>query len=479
MSALADNRQVFLATGAASRRDIALAVGAVVFSSVLFLAAAPFAARPLPQVSAFIPAYESALVVGDLITAVFLFSQYSLLRSRAVLVLACGYLFTTVVAFAHELSFPGVFAPAGLLGAGPQTTTWLYLCWHAGLPVSIILYAWLRDRGADARGLGAAGVASAGGAGARIAVSGAATLVLAGGFILAATVFEGALPVLIGAGAYMTQMVVCVVCVLALILVWRRDHHTVLDICMIVVMCAYLFDIALCGILNAGSYDLGWYSGRLYSLLAGSALLIVLMSESARNHGQLAQLSDQLAVANAELETLSFQDGLTTLANRRYFDTYLHGQISLARRRKRDLALVLCDVDAFKAYNDQYGHQAGDACLKQIAAALKSCCRRPTDMAARYGGEEFALILPETDLAGAEEIAEAARAAVAHLRLPHAQSPTAPYVTISGGVFVLMRGSGLGAAEIIAAADAMLFRAKNEGRDRIVCVEPELRLEQA
>jgi diguanylate cyclase (GGDEF)-like protein len=100
-------------------------------------------------------------------------------------------------------------------------------------------------------------------------------------------------------------------------------------------------------------------------------------------------------------------------------------------------------------------------------------------MAARYGGEEFALILPETDLAGAEEIAEAARAAVAHLRLPHAQSPTAPYVTISGGVFVLMRGSGLGAAEIIAAADAMLFRAKNEGRDRIVCVEPELRLEQA
>lgn len=180
---------------------------------------------------------------------------------------------------------------------------------------------------------------------------------------------------------------------------------------------------------------------------------------------QLAELSAALS-ANKALEQLSQQDGLTNLANRRFFDTYLAGQIAVGRRHKRTLAFVLYDVDAFKAYNDHYGHQAGDDCLKQIASVIRSCCRRPADMAARYGGEEFAMILPDTDLTGAMLIAEAARNAVALLRILHAHSAAGPYISISGGVAVVLGNST--AEQLIRVADQNLYQAKHQGRNRIV-----------
>ena len=194
---------------------------------------------------------------------------------------------------------------------------------------------------------------------------------------------------------------------------------------------------------------------------------------------QLAQVSAELTAANKSLEQLSLHDGLTDLANRRYFDKYLASQMAIARRQKRPLALVLCDVDAFKAYNDLYGHQAGDECLKQVAAAIRSCCRRPADMAARYGGEEFAMILPDTALIGASQIAEAARVAVAQLRIPHERTPAASYVTISAGVTVLLQEAASSAKQLISAADENLFQAKRLGRNRIVSMQTEPTLKHA
>ena len=177
------------------------------------------------------------------------------------------------------------------------------------------------------------------------------------------------------------------------------------------------------------------------------------------------------------LEQLSQHDGLTNLANRRFFDVYLTGQIAVARRHRRTLSLVMLDVDHFKAYNDHYGHQAGDACLKQIAAALFSCCRRPADLVARYGGEEFTMVLPDTELGGAALIAEAAREAVAKLKIPNEHAASGPYVSISGGVAVLLRDADISAQQLIAAADQTLYRAKQLGRNRMVSVEPEPALE--
>jgi diguanylate cyclase (GGDEF)-like protein len=186
---------------------------------------------------------------------------------------------------------------------------------------------------------------------------------------------------------------------------------------------------------------------------------------------ELAQVSSQLRIVNASLELLSRQDGLTGLANRRHFDSYLGEQLKIARRYKRALALVLCDVDSFKAYNDHYGHQAGDECLKLVAAALGACCHRGADLAARYGGEEFAIILPETDLSEAVHVAEGAIKAVARLRIVHEKSPTAAGVTISGGVAVVVGQEG-SAQQLIKDADQALFQAKCLGRNRVVAADP-------
>jgi len=121
--------------------------GAVALLSMLvFVVAVPFAKMPLPQVPAFIPVYESALILNDLITSVLLFGQCVIARSRALGALASGYLYTSAIALLHMLSFPGLFSPTGLLNAGPQSTAWIYMFWHAGFPLFVIAYALLKDR---------------------------------------------------------------------------------------------------------------------------------------------------------------------------------------------------------------------------------------------------------------------------------------------------------------------------------------------
>ena len=142
----ADERNIFLSTLPATSRDRARALAVVGVSSVLFVIAAVYARVPLAPVPAFIASYQSALAINDLITAILLFSQFAILRSRALLLLASGYLFTAAAAIVHALTFPGVFAPTGLLNAGPQTTAWLYQIWHIGFPVLVLGYALLKDR---------------------------------------------------------------------------------------------------------------------------------------------------------------------------------------------------------------------------------------------------------------------------------------------------------------------------------------------
>jgi len=254
----------------------------------------------------------------------------------------------------------------------------------------------------------------------------------------------------------------------ALAVLWRQHQRSVLDLWLIVVMCVWLFDMGLSAAFNASRYDVGWYGGRIYGLVAASWLLIVLLGKMSKQQAELAALSAQLSLANKALEQQSLHDGLTELANRRFFDTHLALQMGVARRHpQRMLALIMFDMDFFKAYNDRYGHVAGDECLKKVAEVLRSCCRRPADMAARYGGEEFALILPDTDWNGAAHLAEHARYAVAQLQIPHAASAASHFVSISGGIAVFDPRASTTTAELIAAADHALFQAKSLGRNRI------------
>src|SRR5437773_12045689 len=146
------------------------------------------------------------------------------------------------------------------------------------------------------------------------------------------------------------------------------------------------------------------------------------------------EMSRELASANRELEKLSRQDGLTGIANRRYFDSYLVTEVRRGARERQPLSLILSDVDHFKAFNDCYGHQAGDDCLRRVAAALSSAGRRPADLAARYGGEEFAMVLPGTVLDGAVDVAQAVSRVIGGLAIPHARSAVGPSVTLSQGI---------------------------------------------
>jgi len=183
---------------------------------------------------------------------------------------------------------------------------------------------------------------------------------------------------------------------------------------------------------------------------------------------QQAELYQQLQAANEQLQRLASSDGLTHLANRRRFDEYLLQQLLILAREKQPLSLILCDIDFFKSYNDTYGHQAGDECLRLVAKAIQRAVKRPADLVARYGGEEFAVILPNTDLKGALRVAKEIQIRVKDLQIPHFASEVSDCITLSAGVACLIPTADISSKELIAGAERALYQAKNLGRDRIV-----------
>lgn len=180
---------------------------------------------------------------------------------------------------------------------------------------------------------------------------------------------------------------------------------------------------------------------------------------------ELVAVSDRLKEANEQLDRLSHQDGLTGLGNRRLFDLLLMREMGAARRESRPLTLLLADVDHFKAYNDRYGHVAGDEALRRVAEALASCCHRATDVATRYGGEEFALILPDTTEEGARRVACSIMKAVRGLAIEHSGSASAPCVTLSVGMSSMVPDAETSMAMLLAGADEALYGAKGAGRN--------------
>jgi two-component system chemotaxis family response regulator WspR len=169
-----------------------------------------------------------------------------------------------------------------------------------------------------------------------------------------------------------------------------------------------------------------------------------------------------------ELKRISSTDGLTGLYNRRHFDKTLENEWKRAHRDQQPLSLVMLDVDHFKQFNDNYGHQAGDDCLVQVAAALQTSLLRPADTAARYGGEEFIAILPNTPGEGAFVLAEKMRQAIIALNIPHARSSVANHVTVSLGAATTIPTDGAGMEALIKAADTGLYEAKETGRNRSI-----------
>jgi diguanylate cyclase (GGDEF)-like protein len=179
-----------------------------------------------------------------------------------------------------------------------------------------------------------------------------------------------------------------------------------------------------------------------------------------RNHLELKRYRDRL-------ESLSLTDGLTGIANRRRFDEFFDREWRRAARNRAPLALILMDIDLFKAFNDAYGHPAGDDCLRRLAGALVESTHRPADLVARYGGEEFIAVLPDTTAEGARRVAEQIRRRVTELAIPHEHSAGGGFVTFSFGVASVVPQPGHPATELLERTDRFLYEAKQSGRNRI------------
>jgi len=470
-------RTVFLWNLPARPGECRLATAILVASSLAFLVLAPFAKQQLGPLPAFIPTYQSALIINDLITAIFLLGQCQLSRSPALGLLAGGYLFSALISAAHALTFPGLFAPDGLLGAGPQTTAWLYMFWHGGFPLFVIAYASQNFAEGPPRRSGVLIIAVAG-----------FVIAAVGGATLLATLGQFVLPPIMVGNHYAPAMIgvvsgVWALNALALYLLWRRRPYSVLDLWLIVVMCAWLFDIAMSAMFNAGRYDLGFYAGRIYGLLAASFVLVVMLIQSGRLYVALHHLREGDRAKAAELHRLSTVDPLTGIANRRAFDEALSREWRRMMRHGSALSLLMIDVDFFKRYNDAYGHVAGDQCLRAVGQVLAGKARRAGEMAARYGGEEFAVLLPHVDLADACKLGEVICAAIRAQNILHERSDVASCVTVSVGAGsiadlpelaaalsregTLPSASMPGATVLVEMADHALYQAKIAGRNRV------------
>ena len=180
----------------------------------------------------------------------------------------------------------------------------------------------------------------------------------------------------------------------------------------------------------------------------------------------LVEKSMALERSNQQLELLSATDGLTGLANRRQFDQHLYGEWQRSMRNGQPLSLLLIDIDHFKRYNDHYGHLAGDACLRQVAAILYDCAQRSGELVARYGGEEFALLLPGTDGTAAMTVAQRCMDELARAAIEHADSPVSDYLTFSIGVATVVASQDLVPESLVRSADEALYQVKSSGRAR-------------
>src|SRR5882757_9056220 len=326
----------------------------------------------LGRIGAFIPAYATAMFVNDSITAVLLFAQFSILRSRALLAIASGYLFTALIVIPWMLTFPGVFTPSGLLGAGLQSTSWLYTLWHAGFAMFVIAYALLRDIDPATRlwrRSAAAGIFSSVALTAAI-VCAATFIIIAGDALLPRINLD---PVHFSTVWLYIAGCLAVLSVVAVIVLWIR-RRSVLDLWLMVVMSAYVIEICLIAFPIPARFSFGWYAGRFFGLLSGSLLLFVLLYEITILYAQLFRAV--LAQRREREARLMTGDAVSaTIAHE--IKQPLSGMITGANAGFRWLDRTTPDLDEAKAAFKQIihaGHRAG-AVIDGIRAIFKKDAR--------------------------------------------------------------------------------------------------------
>ena len=294
-----DRLSAALLPGAPATRAMRIAAAATVaVATLFFLALVPFAGVRLPEAPAFLPAYEAGLALCNLLTAALLYAQFARLRTLSLLVLASAYLFCGLLIAPHLLTFPGVFAPQGLLGAGPQTAAWIYLIWHFAFPALLIAYVVLGRPGEPRLARSGPAICAA-----VLAACAAAGLTLA-----LTTLARDQLPVVLVGRSYARVVstgispAILAMAVIALAGIGLRRRGTVLDLWLMVVLWVWLCDAALSAVVGANRYDFGWYAGRAFGLLGATFLLAGLLVELNALYGKLSDALIAAEAQNLELE---------------------------------------------------------------------------------------------------------------------------------------------------------------------------------
>jgi signal transduction histidine kinase len=272
------------------QRWSALAITAVLLAEFAILA--PYAGRQLPRLDAFIPALEATVFVTDLITSVLLYALFSIHRSRPLLVLATGYLFTALIVIPHALTFPGAFSASGLLGAGLQTTAWLWIFWHVGFPAALLCYAMLKVRKDNKSNLSTSPLFSIG-ASVAIAVGlvcGLTWLTIAGEELLPRLFLDRMRPSPTGHNVAISMILICATATAAL---WPH-RRSVLDQWLMVVGCAWILEMVFTALFTNSRFSVGFYAGRSFSLVTSTIVLAVLLAETTRLYARLARANTML-----------------------------------------------------------------------------------------------------------------------------------------------------------------------------------------
>ncbi|UGS88837.1 GGDEF domain-containing protein (plasmid) [Ralstonia wenshanensis] len=447
-----------------------LFIAAAVSVAIVALAAFAFSAARLqwPEVRPFLPIFLTTVVLFEGLTGYLLLQRARLAGDPFYGALAGAYVFAAAGAAAQLPTFPGVFSEAGLLGAGSQTAVWLWTFWHSGFPLLVLLaglsrrlYQRAQPQTHTFRGVRAA----------RWVGPIAATIV-----VPLSIWGTSALPQLIQGGTYANlvdslgvPVIGANVAALVGYVALTRLRRSV-DVWVCVALLASLADAVLT--LQGGArYTVGWYAARVLSVLSSGVVLSMLIAE-------ITRLYRALINANRRLEKQALLDGLTQIANRQAFDTRWETEWRRAERDGTPLSVLMIDIDHFKRINDTFGHGRGDAYLVAVASILSGVAtQRGSDFVARYGGEEFVVLLPGTERAGAQQVAERVRSDVEVAALP---APSAGrVVTVSIGVATYTptehvaagqayQGSaGRVTAEVLARADMALYDAKRAGRNAV------------
>ncbi|WP_042337823.1 sensor histidine kinase [Paraburkholderia ferrariae] len=375
-----DTTDLFVLTLTADQYQRRLVLAVLIISAAIFVVFAPFAHLQLVPVWAFIPIYQSAIITNDVVTAGLLFGQFAIVRSNALLALSGGYVFSGLMAAVHMLTFPGLFSPSGLLGAGEQTTAWLYMFWHGGFPLAALAYAlWERTTGIQpwhCRGPAA-----------MISLCIVGALLAAGAVTLIATAGHDLLPQIMHGNQQSAQITGVVTTVwmlnlVALAALWRRQPRSLLDLWVMAVLVAWLFDIALSAVLDHGRFDVGFYAGRTYGLLASSVVLFALLFENSRLYARTAQalegerrerrlVLEKTAELNAANEQLEQRVAARTVALR---------EISAlsASAREADMDLE-CLLDRVPQDDAELAHKIA-AMLRLLGEAMASTRRIASDL---------------------------------------------------------------------------------------------------